>query len=137
VAVGVEAPRVDAPAAAVLVVARPGDDETTVSRHRHRRVKLVVIRGDVDAELTAQRVAARVVAPRVDAPAALAIVAPLAVPAGGAAILTLAGPRHHEITLAVHPHGPRAAGGGLLLARGGVDQELRVLDDGLPTAAAQ
>src|SRR5581483_4691828 len=74
---------VDAPAAAVLSVALPGDDEVAGAVHGHRGRQLVVGGRAVDAELAALGDAGGAVALRVDAPAA--------------AVLVLALPGHDEV----------------------------------------
>src|SRR5262249_61592144 len=82
---------VNAPAAAVVVLARPGDDEVPVRVDRDRGELLVVGGGGVDAELAAERVARGVVALGVDPP-------------GLAAILALARPSDDEVAVGVHRH---------------------------------
>src|SRR5205807_1943251 len=93
VAGGVVAAGEDAPAAAVLAVARPGDEEAAIRIDGHGGQGLVAGGGGVDLELVAQRVAGGVVAAGEDAPAA--------------AVLPVARPRHHE--RAVPIHGDRGA----------------------------
>src|SRR5262249_31113820 len=61
---------VDAPAAAVLAVARPGDHVVAVAVHRDPRALLVAGGGGVNAGLAPLGDAGRVVALGVDAPAA-------------------------------------------------------------------
>src|SRR5262249_35626595 len=106
VARGVVAPGVDAPAAAVLVAALPGDDEVAPGVHGDRGAGLVARGGRVDAEVTAPGGARGVVALGVAAPAAAVLVGTL--------------PGGDEVARGVH--GDRGAG---LVARGGgVDAEL-------------
>src|SRR5205823_3837667 len=101
---------VDAPAAAVLAVARPGDEEVAAGVHRHGRVDLVAGRGGVDEELAALGHPGGVVALRVDAHAV--------------AVLTGAGPGHGEVAVdRVDRHG----GVALVAGSEGVDAELTPL----------
>jgi hypothetical protein len=92
---GVEAAGVDAVDAAVLVGARPGNDEVPVAVHRHRGDELVVAGGDVDQELVPLGDAGGVEAAGVDAIAV--------------AVLTEALPRDDEVPVAVFPWGTPAA----------------------------
>src|SRR5205807_799306 len=102
---------VNAPAAAVLAIARPGNQEVAGEPvDRDGGVGLVADGGEVDAELAALRPARGIVHLRLDAPAA--------------AVLAIARPGDDEIAAEpVHRHG----GGGLIAGGGGVDAELAPL----------
>src|SRR5205823_1123841 len=115
---------VDAPAAAVLAVARPGDDEVAGAVHRHGGRALVTGGGGVDAELAAQGRAGGGVTLGVDAPAA--------------AVLALTLPNDDEVAGPVGRHRLRAVGIGLLRVGGRtVGHDLGVELDGLGAARAR
>src|SRR5205085_2316379 len=80
--------RIDAHAAAVLVLATPGDDEVTGSIHRHVGVILIVSGVGVDLELGALGHAGSVI--------------PLRIVAGAVAVLVL--PGNDEVADGIHRH---------------------------------
>src|SRR5262249_11267985 len=96
----------DTPAAAVLVVALPGDEEIAGGVHRDGGVHLVVLGGGADAELAALGHTRGIVALGVNAPAV--------------AVLLLALPGNDEIAAGVHCDSRVE----LVMVGGGVNAEL-------------